>query len=190
MIKAHADNKAYVKPCNISPGEFVLVMRPFSVLKGGTVYDPTPMTVVSKKGSMITAEGKSRTVTRNLSFFKNVYQLAVSHGNDGSQNSGFGSSADKECIQEPPPTLESSNVPGPNPSKPPNTPHVKADLPSSSNLVPVPGSQTQTSQPGGQPPLRRSTRKRIPRKILDSSFEFKLKLWTAIVELFELKTIA
>jgi len=48
--KAHADNKAYVKPCNISPGEAWLVKSPFSVSKGGTVYDPSPMTIVSKKG--------------------------------------------------------------------------------------------------------------------------------------------
>jgi len=90
-MKAHDDNKANVKPCNNSPGEAVLLKRPFSVSKGGTVCDPTPMTVVSNKGSMITAEGENRTVTRNLSFFKNVYQPAVSHGNDESQNSGFGS---------------------------------------------------------------------------------------------------
>jgi len=132
-MKAHTENKAYVKPCNTSPGKAVLVKRPFSVSKGGTVYDPTPMTVVRKKGS---------TVPRNLSFFKNVYQPAVSHKNDESQNSGFGSSADKECILEPPPTLESSTVPGPNLSNPPNIPDAKADLPSSSNLVPVPGSTT------------------------------------------------
>ena len=30
-IKAHADCKSYVKPCTISPGETVLVKRPFSV---------------------------------------------------------------------------------------------------------------------------------------------------------------
>jgi len=88
-MKAHADNKAYVKPCNISPGESVLVKRPFSVSKGGTVYDPIPMTVVSKKGSMITVAGENRTVTRNSSFFKNVHQPAASHGNDESQDSGL-----------------------------------------------------------------------------------------------------
>ena len=65
-MKARADNKAYVKPCNISPGEAVLAS------KGGTMYGPTSMTVVSKKGSMITAEGDNRTDTRNSSFFKNI----------------------------------------------------------------------------------------------------------------------
>ncbi|XP_044170588.1 uncharacterized protein K02A2.6-like [Acropora millepora] len=72
-MKARADNKANVKPCNISLGEAVLVKSPFSASKGGTVYGPTPMTVVSKKGSMITAEGDNRTVTRNSSFFKIIY---------------------------------------------------------------------------------------------------------------------
>ena len=166
-MKAHADNKAYVKPCNVSPGEAVLVKRPYSVSKGGTAYDPIPLTVVSKKGNMITAERENRTVTRNSSFFKNVNQPAVSPGNDESQNSSFGSSANKECIQEPLPALESGKVPGPSSSNPLITPSSEADIPSSSNLVPVPGSQTQTSQPVSQPPMRRSTRKRIPRKILD-----------------------
>ena len=116
-MKPHSDNKAYVKPCNVSPGEAVLVRRPVSVPEGGAVYDLTPMTVVSKKGSMITAEG---TITRNSSFYKNLYPPAVNQGNDESQNSGFGSSEDKECIKEPLCALESSNVPGPNPSDPPN----------------------------------------------------------------------
>ena len=176
-MKAHADQKAYAKPCNISPGEDVLVKRTFSVSKGRTVYDPAPMTVVRKKGSMITAGGENRTVTRNSSFFKNMYPPAVNQGNDESQNSGFGSSADKECIQEPPPALESSNVPGTNPGDPPNTQRVKHDLPSASNFVPVPVSQTQSSQPGDPPPLRRSSRRRTPRKILDLWFEFKLELF-------------
>ena len=60
--KAPVDNKAFVKPCNISPGEAVLVKSPFSVSKGGTVYDPTPITIVSMKGSMITAEGDKELV--------------------------------------------------------------------------------------------------------------------------------
>ena len=166
-MKARADNKANVKPCNISLGEAVLVKSPFSESRGGTVYGPTPMTVVSKKGSMITAEGDNRTVTRNSSFFKNIYPPAVNQGNDESRNSGFGSSADEKCIQEPALTFESSNAPGPNSLDPPNTRHVKDDLPSSSNLVPVPVSQTQTSQSCDPPPLRRSSRRRIPRKILD-----------------------
>ena len=49
-MKAHADNKAYVKPCNISLGEAVLVKRPFSVSKVGTVYDPIPHDCCEQEG--------------------------------------------------------------------------------------------------------------------------------------------
>ena len=91
------------------------------------MYDPAPMTVVTKKGSMITAR-ENRTVTRNSSLFKNMYPPAVNQGNDESQNSGFGSSADEECIQEPPPAFESSNVPGPNSLDPQSSSESNSDF--------------------------------------------------------------
>ena len=40
------------------------------------------------------------------------------------------------------------------------------------------------------PPLRRSSRRRTLRKILDLKFEFKLEVWIAMLELFEPETIA
>ena len=163
-IKAHANCKSYVKPCTISPGETVLVKRPFSVSKGGTVYDPTPMTVVGKKGSMITAESKDRAVTRNSSFFKSLNQPTTDRDEDF-PSSGLGSPADKGCTQELPAVTPSLNAPDSVTQKLVNTPHTI--LPNSSNAVPVPEGQTRASHPDGQPPLRRSTRKRTPRKILD-----------------------
>ena len=36
-IKFYADNKRYVKPCNISPGDSELVKRPFNMAKGSKV---------------------------------------------------------------------------------------------------------------------------------------------------------
>ena len=57
-IKVYADNKRYIKPCDISPCDAVLVKKPFNMVKGSTVYNPSPMTVVQKKGSMITARNK------------------------------------------------------------------------------------------------------------------------------------
>lgn len=65
-FKVHANRRAYVKPSVISPGETVLVRRPFTASKGATVYEPTPLTVVDKKGSMVTAKNKNSTVTRNF----------------------------------------------------------------------------------------------------------------------------
>ena len=166
-IKAHADSKAYVKPCTISPGETVLVKRPFSVSKGRSVYDPTPMTVVSKKGSMITAESENHTVTRNSSFFKSLKQPATNYDNAESQGSGSSSPIDKGCIQELPPVAPTVNAPEPVRQKVVTIPHDQTGLPSSSNSAPVPESQTHASHPENQLPLRRSTRKRTPRKILD-----------------------
>lgn len=59
-----------MKPSAISPGETVLFRRPFAASKGANVYDLTPLTVVDKKGRMVTAQTEIRTVTRNSSFFK------------------------------------------------------------------------------------------------------------------------
>ena len=156
-IKLHSDNKTYMKPCTITPGETVLVKRPFSVLKGGTVYDPTPLTAVDKKGSMITAKNKkNRTVTTNASFFKSLRRPVITHDSDESRNSGFSSLANKECSQELPATAPSVHAPDP------ALPKLldQADLPSSSNPVPVPEDQTRASQSDSQPPLGRSTQKK------------------------------
>jgi len=125
------------------------------------------MTVVSKKGNMITAESENHTVTRNSSFFKSLKQPDTIYDNSESQGSGSSSSTDKGCIQEPPPVAPNVNAPEPVQRKVVTIPHDQANLPSSSSSVPVPESETHASYPENQPPLRRSTRKRTPRKILD-----------------------
>ena len=77
-FKARPDSKAHVKPSAISPVETGLVKRAFAASKGATVYEPTPLNVVDKKGSMITSQNENRTVTRNSSFF-NPRTYAQSH---------------------------------------------------------------------------------------------------------------
>ena len=99
-----------MKLFTISPGETVLVC-----VKGGTVYDPTPLTVVGKKGSMITAKSKNHTVTRNSSFFKSLNQPAITHDNNESQSSGFSSPADQERLSQLLGTGPSLNAPDPAP---------------------------------------------------------------------------
>ena len=163
-IKGHADSKTYLKPCAISLGETVLVKRPFTVSKGTPVYDPNPMTVVGRKGNMITAENENCTITRNSSFFKSLNQPVINRDNNESQNNGFGSPVDKESTQESPAAPPCLNVPDTASSKSVSIPNVQADLPNSSNPV---SDQAQVPHPDGQPPLRRSTWKRTPRKILD-----------------------
>ena len=99
-MKGHDDSKINVKPCVISLGETVLVKRPFTVSKGAPVYDPNPMIVVGRKGSMITAENENRMVTRNSSFFKSLNQSVINCDNDESHDNGFVCPADKDSTQE------------------------------------------------------------------------------------------
>ena len=113
---------------------------------------------------MITAESEDRAVTRNSSFFKSLNQPATDSDKEF-RSSGLGSPAYKGCTQELPAVTPSLNAPDPVPQKLVNTPHTI--LPNSSNPVPVPEGQIRSSHPDGQPPLRRSTRNRTPRKILD-----------------------
>ena len=70
----HADRKNYHKTCVLSIGESVLVKRPFTASKSHTPYESNPMTIVTRKGSMISAKtDQRRSVTRNSSFFKRLH---------------------------------------------------------------------------------------------------------------------
>lgn len=164
-FKAHADSKVYVKPSTISPGETILVKRPFTASKGATVYDPTPLTVVDKKGSMITAQNENRTVTRNFSFFKTLDQSVINRGDDPSHDNGLSSPADIKHQQELPAARTRAHASDPSASKPVSSPGVQANP--TSSFSPIPEGQAGASHPVGQPPLRRSSRKRVPRQILD-----------------------
>jgi hypothetical protein len=70
-MKRYADNKQYVKPSQLQLGDAVLV-RQQKTNKLSTPYDPRPLVITDKKGTMITAENKDKTVTRNSSFFKQM----------------------------------------------------------------------------------------------------------------------
>ena len=70
-IKQYADRKAYVKPNDLKVGDTVIV-RSDNTSKALTPYQPNPMTIIKKKGSMITATHKGSQTTRNSSFFKKI----------------------------------------------------------------------------------------------------------------------
>ena len=55
-MKEYADNKRYVRPSNAKEGDTVLVKRDDSKKKSDTPYDPRPLIIVEKKGSMVTAQ--------------------------------------------------------------------------------------------------------------------------------------
>ena len=65
-MKGYADSKAYVKPSDLNVGDNVLVKD----MKTKMPYEADPLTIISKKGSMISAKRGPRIVTRNSSFFK------------------------------------------------------------------------------------------------------------------------
>ena len=68
-IKQYADRKAYVKPNDLRVGDTVIVKSDHTS-KALTPYQPNSMTVIKKKGSMITATHKGNQTTRNFSFFE------------------------------------------------------------------------------------------------------------------------
>ena len=77
-MKAYADRKSYVKPSDIAVGDTVLVKRPFNMVKGATPFEPLPLLVTDRKGTMISAESAEHSVTRNSSHFKRIPPVPVS----------------------------------------------------------------------------------------------------------------
>ena len=129
-------------------------------------------TVMRKKGSMITVQGDGRTIARNTSFFKELSKTVPNSDSGDVQDDDFNAPSDN-----PPPVspdvsvIPSSNASNPTvPCKTTNAPrldnpvHPEGMMPASffrvtckeqSHSVPVP------------PPLRKSSGKRIPRKIFE-----------------------
>ena len=67
--KLHADNKSRARESSLSPGMVVLMKQP-KQNKLSTSFDPNPLVVREKKGTMVTASNDFKTVTRNSSQFK------------------------------------------------------------------------------------------------------------------------
>lgn len=67
-MKREHDKKPHVKPSSIGTGDLVLIKD--TSLKKGTPFSTKPLTVVQRKGTMITADRGDKTITRNVSFFK------------------------------------------------------------------------------------------------------------------------
>ncbi|XP_014662077.1 PREDICTED: uncharacterized protein K02A2.6-like [Priapulus caudatus] len=68
-MKVYADRKAYVRESGIKIGEPVLMKRE-RMRKSEPPFDPKPLIVTKRNGSMVTAECHGKTVTRNSSRFK------------------------------------------------------------------------------------------------------------------------
>ena len=108
---------------------------------------------------MITAQNENHTVTRNSSFFKTLDQSVVNHDDDQSRDSGLSSPADIKHQQELPAARTHAHASDPSASKPVSSPGMQANP--TSSFGPIPESEAIVSHPVGQPPLRRSSRKRV-----------------------------
>ena len=70
-MKLYADNKRHTRVSDLQVGDSVLVRQP-KENKLTTPFNPQPLEVIQKKGSMITAGNSRRSITRNSSFFKRI----------------------------------------------------------------------------------------------------------------------
>ena len=77
-IKQYADRKAYVKHNDLRVGDTVIVKSDHTS-KALTPYQPNPVTIIKKKGSMITATHKGNQTTRNSSLKKSLSQQQTPH---------------------------------------------------------------------------------------------------------------
>ena len=70
-MKEYFDLKRNTKPADLKVGDIVL-MKQEKKNKLSTPFNPEPMTIKNKKGSMITAAAENKEITRNSSFFKKI----------------------------------------------------------------------------------------------------------------------
>ena len=89
----------------------------------------------------------------------------MNRDDDPSHDSGLCSPANIKHQQELPTTHTRAHASDPSASKPVSSTGVQANP--TSSFSPIQESQASASHPVGQPPLRRSSRKRVPRQILD-----------------------
>ena len=70
--KSYYDQQNRTRVSEIEVGDKVLVKQR-QVEKRTSAFRPTPMVITAKKGSMLTAEGGGKTITRNSSYFKKLH---------------------------------------------------------------------------------------------------------------------
>ena len=123
-----------------------------------------------KKGSMITVQGDGRTIARNTSFFKELSKTVPNSDSGDVQDDDFNAPSDNP----PPVSPDVSVIPSSNASNP-TAPCKTTNAPTLDNPVPpegmMPASFFRVKEASQAvpvpPPLQRSSRKRIPRKIFE-----------------------
>ena len=144
QMKAYADRTRHARVPDVHVGDRVLVRQP-KLNKFTAPYLPETLTVVARKGSMVTAGNNRRSITRNSSFFKKV-SVPPTHSPEVQPN-------DLEAIED---------IPAEDEATPMETP---TDAPSPTPS-PTP-SQDVPKEPSAPPGPRRTTRIRKPKLIHD-----------------------
>ena len=101
-MKSYADSRRNAATSPISLGDTVLVAND---VKGKMTppYDPRPLIIVEKKGSMLTAADEDKTITRNSSHFKIIPTQDTSvEGVPMSQESAVASRSYPTRVRRPP----------------------------------------------------------------------------------------
>ena len=110
-MKYHADKKQNVKASGLEVGDNVLI-KTVGVRKSLNPYEPEPLKIVDKKGSMITAEKNGQRITRNSSFFKRSPQATQEHDMDPGDTQQERDDQCRDCmdtnVQEPEPDSDST----------------------------------------------------------------------------------
>ena len=70
-MKEYADERRHTRPNSLTPGDCVLIKQR-KTNKLSTPFNPRPLTIIHRKGSMITATRGSKRIVRNSSHFRRV----------------------------------------------------------------------------------------------------------------------
>ncbi|XP_048735644.2 uncharacterized protein K02A2.6-like [Ostrea edulis] len=102
QMKQYADSKSGAKENNLEIGDNVLIKQN-QTNKMSTPYNPNPMEIINKKGTLITARNEDREITRNASHFKEVNTEAI---NDREIDNAEDKSDDIQTKLDPKPPYE------------------------------------------------------------------------------------
>lgn len=133
QAKDRADTRNRATKSDITVGDQVIVRRDEKPGKLETPYNPRPMHVKEKRGTMVTASRGKETITRNVSRFKKIPMTVISDDD---------SSSDIECQDNQVPEAEMST---------PQTPVA------SPRKEPVPPQRVNTPQPATRPRRQQKT---------------------------------
>ena len=106
----YSDRKSHAKTNEISNGDQVLVKQERQN-KLSTNFNPTPLTVINKKGTMITAQRPDgSSITRNSSHFHTIPRQDVLSRQDPTDNTNAETVCDRRQRQDSSPAPDNTNV--------------------------------------------------------------------------------